>query len=61
MNITVTTVDNGYLVDVDRYTASEQRYVAASAEQATRIVSAALAANEESAGPDVAEAPKAVQ
>lgn len=52
MEISVKRVDNGYLVEVDRYTKSEQIYVASTAEQASRIVGAALAANEESTGVD---------
>jgi len=48
MSIAVSRVENGYLVEVDRFEPSECKYVASSAEQAIRIIRAVLSANEES-------------
>ena len=47
MSIEVKKVENDYVIEVDKYTASAQVYVASTAEQATRTVGAALTANEE--------------
>lgn len=48
---------NGYIIEVDRYTGNSQRYAATTIEQATRIVSAVLAAGEvdEDAAAEAAE------